>query len=348
MLNLSVARLKADSHRSDQLMNTHKLIYKSQRQPIYEEWLNTLPSSVAAAMRAYLPEYADCYRIVGDGDGHYFFLQVNEPFADLPVTCNLLHGRHSSAAGTRVAGVPLAEILICDCGTLQFPYPLFASETMRLNVPFIVRRYFLAKRLLDRHRLMPGSRNSDREYSAGCHCPTDSQAPEARPIYDNSVSNATMNTNHCDQSVRAPRSESLYDNSDRQHLYEEWIRTLPPAVVAALRLYLPAVADCYRIVGDGEGHYFLDQVVDPIGDFPVTCNLLHGKSSSAPGMFVTGVPLSEILPCDCGSLEFPAMRGIDVRTHLNVPSNIWTRHDLTGPLRSRRCVPPSERVEHHK
>ena len=329
-------------------MNTQTLIFKSQRQPIYEEWLNTLPRTVAAALRSYLPEYADCYRIVGDGDGHYFFLQVNEPFADLPVTCNLLHGRYSSAAGTRVIGVPLAELRICDCGTLQFPYPLFASETMHSNVPFIVRRYFLAKPLLDRNRVMPGSRNSDREYSVRGDCPTGSQAPEVLPIYDNSVSNATINSKHRDQSVRAPRSESLCDNSDRQQLYEEWIRTLPPAVVAALRLYLPAVADCYRIVGDGEGHYFLDQVVDPIGDFPVTCNLLHGKSSSTPGMFVTGVPLSDILPCDCGTLEFPATRGIDVRTHLDVPSNIWTRYDLTGPLRSRRCLPPSERAQHHK
>lgn len=88
---------------------------------------------VAIEMRAYLPEYGDCYRIVGDRDGHYFFLQVNEPFADLPVTCNLLHGRYSSAAATRVIGVPLAEILIGDCGALQFPYPLFASETMHLS-----------------------------------------------------------------------------------------------------------------------------------------------------------------------------------------------------------------------
>ena len=279
--------------------------------------------------------------------GRSLLLSVNEPFADLPVTCNLLHGRHSSAAGTRVAGVPLAEILICDCGTLQFPYPLFVSETMHLNVPFIVRRYFLPKPLLDRHRFMPGFRNSDREYSARGDCSNGSQAQEL-PIYDDSVSNVTINSKPVDPSVRSPRSDSLSDNSDRQHLYEEWIRTLPPAVVAAFRLYLPTVADCYRIVGDREGHYFLDQVVDPIGDFPVTCNLLHGKSSSTPGMFVTGVPLSEILPCDCGTLEFPATRGIDVRTHLDVPSNIWTRYDLTGPLRSRRCLPPSERAQHHK
>ena len=244
-------------------MNTQKLINKSQRQPVYEEWLNTLPFAVAAAMRDYLPEYADCYRIVGDGDGHYFFLQVNEPFGDLPVTCNLLHGRHSSAAGTRVTGVPLAELLICDCGTLQFPYPLFVSETMHLNVPFIVRRYFLPEPLLYRHHLMPGSRNSDREYSVGGDHPKGSQAPKALALYDDSVSNFNINSTHLDQFVRSPRSESLCD-SDRQHLYEEWIRTLPPAVAAALRLYLPAFADCYLIVGDGEGHYFIYQVVDQI------------------------------------------------------------------------------------
>ena len=327
-------------------MKTEKLIHKSQCQSIYEEWLNTLPSAVAAALRAYLPEYADCYRIVGDGEGHYFFLQVNESFADLPVTCNLLHGRHSSAAGTRVTGVPLAEILICDCGTLQFPYPLFASETMHSNVPFIVRRYFLPKPLLYRHRFMPGDRNPDKELSVGGDFPKGLQAQEILPLYGASVSNLSLNSKPSDQAVRSPKSESPCDTSDRQHLYEEWIRTLPPAVAAALRLYLPAVADCYRILGDGAGHYFLDQVVDPIGDFPVTCNVLHGKSSSAPGMFVTGVPLSELLPCDCGTLEFPAMRGIDVRTHLDVPCNIWTRHDLTGPLRSRRCLPASERAKH--
>lgn len=173
-------------------MNTQKLINKSQRQPVYEEWLNTLPSAVAAAMRDYLPEYADCYRIVGDGDGHYFFLQVNEPFGDLPVTCNLLHGRHSSAAGTRLTGVPLAELFICDCGTLQFPYPLFVSETMHLNVPFIVRRYFLPEPLLYRHHLMPGSRNADREYSVGGDHLKGSQAPKALALYDDSVSNVNL------------------------------------------------------------------------------------------------------------------------------------------------------------
>jgi hypothetical protein len=298
-------------------------------------------------MRAYLPEYADCYRIVGDGDGHYFFLQVNEPFADLPVTCNLLHGRQSSAAGTRVAGVPLAEILICDCGILQFPYPLFATETMHLNVAFIVTRYFLPKPLLDRHRFTPGVRNSDMENSFREVCSRDSQGQEL-PIYDASVSNVSINSQPFDPSSQSDSDLGERTNSDRQRLYEEWIRTLPPAVVAALHLYLPTVADCYRIVGDGEGHYFLDQVVDPIGDFPVTCNLLHGKSSSTPGMFVTGVPLSEILACDCGTLGFPATRGIDVRTHLEVPSNRWNRYDLTGPLRPRRRLPPNERVEHRK
>jgi hypothetical protein len=189
---------------------------------------------------------------------------------------------------------------------------------------------------------MPGVRNSDREYSVREVCSKGSQAHEL-PIYDDRI-----NSKPFDPSSQSDSDLGERTNSDRQRLYEEWICTLPPAVVAALRLYLPTVADCYRIVGDGEGHYFLDQVVDPIGDFPVTCNLLHGKSSSTPGMFVTGVPLSEILACDCGTLEFPATRGIDVRTHLEVPSNSGTRYDLTGPLRARRRLSPNERVEHHK
>jgi hypothetical protein len=214
-------------------------------------------------------------------------------------------------------------------------------------VPFIVRRYFLPKPLLDRHRFMPGFRNSDREYSVREVCSKRSQAQEL-PTYDDSASNVSINRKPFDPSSRTDSDLGERTNSDRQLLYEEWIGTLPPAVVSALRLYLPTVADCYRIVGDSEGHYFLDQVVDPIGNFPVTCNLLHGQSSSAPGMFVTGVPLSEILPCDCGTLEFPVTRGIDVRTHLDIPSNIWTRYDLTGPLRSRRCLPASERAQLHK
>lgn len=100
-----------------------KFIYRSDCQFIYEEWLDTLPPPVAAAMRLYLPEFADCYRIVGDGGGHYFLLQVVEPFNDLPVTSSLLHGRCSSAAGMLVLGVPIAELLTCDCATMQFLYP---------------------------------------------------------------------------------------------------------------------------------------------------------------------------------------------------------------------------------
>lgn len=291
-----------------------KLIYKAECQLVYEEWLNTLPSSLTRELRAYLPEYADCYRIVGDADGHYFLLQVVDHFADLPVTCDLLHGRFSFAAGMLVIGVPLAELLACDCGILQFPYPLIGDvNTIHVNVPLSTPRYRLPKPLLYRQRFMPGSRNSKGE----------------------------VNSQQNDHSFVPPELSGKKWIS--QHLYDEWIATLPSAVAAEMRLYLPAVADCYRIRGDDDGHYFLDQVVESIADFPVTCNLLHGKNSSNPGDFVTGVPLAEIVTCDCGTLEFPTMRGIGGRTFLDVPCDCWTRYNLTGPLRFRRSLPPNER-----
>lgn len=138
--------------------------------------------------------------------------------------------------------------------------------------------------------------------------------------------------------------QKLIYKSERQRIYEQWLTSLSSAVATAMRDYLPEVADCYRIVGDGEGHYFLDQVVEPISPFPVTCNLLHGKSSSDPGTFVTGVPFEAIIPCDCGTLEFPSTYETRIRVYLDVPSNIWTRHDLRGPLRRRRHLPPAERT----
>src|SRR5215218_3179745 len=114
-----------------------RFINRSECQPVYEEWLDRLPPPVAAAMRLYLPEFADCYRIVGDGGGHYFLLQLVEPFNDLPVTSTLLHGKYSSAAGMLVLGVPLAQLLTCDCGTLQFLYPRGGVERTHLHIPSI-------------------------------------------------------------------------------------------------------------------------------------------------------------------------------------------------------------------
>lgn len=89
--------------------------------------------------------------------------------------------------------------------------------------------------------------------------------------------------------------KKLIYKSERQPIYEEWIDTLPLAVAAAMRLYLPAVADCYRIVGDDDGHYFLDQVVERIGHYPVTCNLLHGKSSSDPVYVCSGGEIGKLI-----------------------------------------------------
>ena len=298
-----------------------RFIYRSECQPIYEEWLDTLPSSAGAAMRLYLPEFADCYRIVGDGGGHYFFLEVVEPFNDLPVTSTLLHGRYSSAPGMLVLGVPLAELLTCDCGTLQFLYQRGGVERTHLHVPSMSARFSLPEPLRYRLRFSPGSRNSDTDYSVAETC------------------------EQIDRSfVRPPTSELKCNKSNRQQFYEEWIDTLPSAVAAALRHSLPTVADCYRIAGDREGHYFLDQVIEPTGDFPVTCNLLHGRNSSDPGGFVTGVPVAEVLPCDCGTLEFPLTYAGGLREHSDAPSNIWTRYDLTGPLRARRRLQPNERT----
>jgi hypothetical protein len=91
------------------------------------------------------------------------------------------------------------------------------------------------------------------------------------------------------------------------------------------------VADCYRIIGDGDGHYFFEQVLEPFDGIPVSCNLLHGRYSSDPGMFITGVPVAEILTCDCGTLQFPGVRGFG-REYSNVPSNAWkARYDLVSP-----------------
>ena len=86
--------------------------------------------------------------------------------------------------------------------------------------------------------------------------------------------------------------------------FERWIKTRPPHIQAAARQVPPAT--CYRIVGDGHGHYMPLAYGEPEkeGD-PVTVRVAHGADSFAPGFEVFGVALDSLVPCDCGEWRWP-------------------------------------------
>jgi hypothetical protein len=68
-------------------------------------------------------------------------------------------------------------------------------------------------------------------------------------------------------------------------------------------------ATCYRMKGN-DGHYRI-KGLDADADGHVTVQLIHGRDSYMPGVFVYGVETDELQRCACGRWEKPLPEQIE-------------------------------------
>jgi hypothetical protein len=71
------------------------MLSKEDRETNFENWLETLPKSVAGETRSLFPGIADWYRIKGE-PGHFFMYKLSL-YSDEIVRCVVVHGKDSYA-----------------------------------------------------------------------------------------------------------------------------------------------------------------------------------------------------------------------------------------------------------
>jgi len=101
----------------------------------------------------------------------------------------------------------------------------------------------------------------------------------------------------------------------KKKVFDDWMAELPVRVVNAvlneLQLVDGVLADCYRTT-DTDGHYKLVTLEEPHDEtVPITCKLLHGADSFAPGIVVFGVALTKLVACNCGHWDYPTSDQIE-------------------------------------
>lgn len=99
--------------------------------------------------------------------------------------------------------------------------------------------------------------------------------------------------------------------------YREWIATLSERMQAAIATEFCGPARCYRSKSN-RGHYDLHSFVEPEDpNAPLTCTIIHGKDSYLPGVAAFGIPLTDLVICDCGNWEPPTPEQIEA-TGMNI------------------------------
>ena len=94
------------------------MLSKEDRTTSFEQWLETLPKSIADEARSLFPGIADCYRIRGN-PGHFFIYKLSL-YSDDIIRCIIVHRKDSYAPGIARL-VLMTDLDKCDCGTFERP-----------------------------------------------------------------------------------------------------------------------------------------------------------------------------------------------------------------------------------
>jgi hypothetical protein len=94
------------------------ILSKEDREKSFEQWLETLPKSIADDTRSLFPGIADCYRLRGK-PGHFFMYKLSL-YSDDIVRCVIVHGKDSHAPGMARL-VLMTDLEKCDCGRFEPP-----------------------------------------------------------------------------------------------------------------------------------------------------------------------------------------------------------------------------------
>lgn len=94
------------------------LMKKEDRETSFENWLETLPKTIADDTRSLFPGIADCYRMKGK-PGHFFIHKLSL-YSDDIIRCVIVHGKDSYAPGIARL-VLMTDLDKCDCGMFEPP-----------------------------------------------------------------------------------------------------------------------------------------------------------------------------------------------------------------------------------